>query len=439
MIEPAAEPRPGPHRNAHRSRLGDEVLHDQEVADETQLPDHADLVLEALADAFVDRAVAADRAFPAQLLEVHLRRTAVVGLEHRQVVDAELDADVAALGDRDRLLQCFRPIGERRGHLRPRLQEQLVRAHPEALRIRDGLAAADAQHDVLRQPVVGLQVVHVVGGDARDAQLLAKRAQSPRDLALLLVAGLGDLEEEVVGAEQFAQLQGRRARASDVVLQHRRGDLRRHRARQGDDPFAVLLQHLEVDARPVAESLEPRAAGQLLQVVEALVVGCQQRQVERRVVGASRLLARAAGDVGRLAEDRFDLLLLAGLQELDCAEQVAVVGQRQRRLAVLCRGADQRADFRRRRQQAVVRAHVQVDEGRRLGHRGDTLRGGGRRASPFSGRRCATSDRQRRRRGCRPGDRLRRSARRPARSARRCGSRCRTCGSGRARTAPPVA
>jgi hypothetical protein len=322
----------------------------------------------------VDRAVAADGALGADALEERVRPRPVFGLEHRQVVDAELDVDVAALGDGDGVRQRLGPVHERRCHLRARLQEQLLAAHAEALRVRDGLAAADAQHDVLRQPVLGLEVVHVVGGDARDAEFLAERAQRAGDLLLLLVAGLGDLEEEVVGAEQLAQLVGGALGSDGVALQHLRADLRRHRARKRDDAPAVRLQDLQVDARPVAEALEPRATGELLQVVEALVVLRQQRQVVGRVVGAGRLPAGLAGDVGRLPDDRLDLLVLAGLEELDRAEQVAVVGQRKGRLAVRCRRLDEAADLARRREQAVVRAHVQVDERRRLGHGQPTLR-----------------------------------------------------------------
>jgi hypothetical protein len=54
-----------------------------------------------------------------------------------------------------------------------------------------------------------------------------------------------------------------------------------------------------------------------------------------------------AGDVGRLPDDGLDLLALAGLEELDGAEQVAVVGQRHRGLAVRGRGGDEVADLGR--------------------------------------------------------------------------------------------
>lgn len=192
---------------------------------------------------------------------------------------------------------------------------------------------------------------------------LAEFAQHLCDLALAFKPRLRDLEEEVVLAEQFAEAQRGIASPLQVVLLDRGGDLRGDRARQRDQTLAVVLQHFEVDARAVAQALEPRAAREFLQVVEALVVRRQQRQVEGRVVGAGRLLARLAGDVGRLPDDGFDLLAFAGLEELDGAEQVAVVGQRHRGLAVRGRRGDEIADLRRGREQAVVRAHMQVAEG----------------------------------------------------------------------------
>src|SRR3989304_2682149 len=59
-------------------------------------------------------------------------------------------------------------VGEERGHVLGALHPQLgVVDHLQAVLRVDGLAALDADHDVLRLGVLGMDVVEVVRGDQR--------------------------------------------------------------------------------------------------------------------------------------------------------------------------------------------------------------------------------------------------------------------------------
>src|SRR5262249_55916150 len=75
-------------------------------------------------------------------------------------------------------------------------------------------------------------------------------------------------------------------------------------------------------------------------------------------------------DVEFAAEDRLNARRPGVLVEVDCAEQVAVVGQRDGGEFELASPLDQTAEPRSAVEEAVLRVDVQVDEGALSRHRG---------------------------------------------------------------------
>src|SRR3989441_12722618 len=70
----------------------------------------------------------------------------------------------------------------------------------------------------------------------------------------------------------------------------------------------------------------------------------------------------ARGHVELAAQDRLDAGLLGGQVEVDGAEEVAVIGERQRRELELLRALDELLELRRAVEQAVLGMDGQVDE-----------------------------------------------------------------------------
>ena len=93
---------------------------------------------------------------------------------------------------------------------------------------------------------------------------------------------------------------------------------------------------------------------------------------QREVVALDLALAdRAVVDEVRLeAEDRLDVVLLAGLEQLDRAVHHAVVGEAERRLAELGRAGGELVDLARAVEQRVLGVDVQVGAGGRAHGRG---------------------------------------------------------------------
>ena len=137
---------------------------------------------------------------------------------------AELDLDVGALGDPQRVVARLGHLGEELAHLGRGLQVVLVAVELEAVGVAHERPGLHAQQRVVRLVVLAVGVVAVVGGQQR-------RADPPGDLEQLRVGAVlvGDavvlqLDEEVVAAEDVLQpgglLDGLGLVALEQRLQH---------------------------------------------------------------------------------------------------------------------------------------------------------------------------------------------------------------------------
>ena len=239
-----------------------------------------------------------------------------------------------------------------------------------------GRAGVDAEQVLLGGRVLLVDVVGVVGREQRDLQVLGQPEQAVADAVLQGEVVVHQLHEVAVATEDVLVvgrgLAGRVVVAVAQVHLHLAG-----RAAGGrDDALAVLGQQLAVDAGVLEEPVAPGAGAQPEEVVHALGGLREQGHVGvgaavRDVVGAAVVevdaLALEAADVGggvRLhADDRLDARRLGRLVELVGAEDVAVVGHRDRRHPQLRDPLRQRAQARGPVEHGVLGVHVQVDEG----------------------------------------------------------------------------
>ena len=176
-----------------------------------------------------------------------------------------------------------------------------------------------------------VDVVEVVGGDERKADLGRQAEELLVEAALLGEAVVLQLEEEVARPQDLGVATGGGARLLPVVGGEGAGDLPVEAGRQPDQALGETGQVVAVDARLVVVAVDVGVGDEAAEVAIAGPVLRQQDQVEGLGVGLSLLLRhRAAGDVGLHPDDRLDPGGPAGLVEGDRAVEGAVVGEGER-------------------------------------------------------------------------------------------------------------
>ena len=246
----------------------------------------------------------------------------------------------------------------------------------EAFRVVDVGAGLHAEEGVVRHGVGSPAVMAVVGGDER-------RADGPCDVdehrvgaMLICKPVILQLDEEVLGTEDVLQPARERLRLALLTgkqgLQHDTAEA----ARGDDEPGVVAFEQLPVDAGLVVVALEIGGGRELDEVAVALGRLGEDGQVVvellTSVALAPGVVDPAAPDrpvepgvgrhVGLGPDDRGDSLLTALLVEVENAVHVAVIGDCERRLAVLARSADDVADPRGTVEHRVLGMGVQVNE-----------------------------------------------------------------------------
>ena len=371
-------------------RVPDDVPGDEEVRGEAHVSDDLQLVGQTIDDGVGERvAPPLPGALERQVLEVGV----VVGeaLGQREIGElrlAELDLDVAAFGDQERVVARRRNLTKEVTHLAGGLHVVLGAVEPEPLLVAHQRAGLHAQQCVVRHRIVLAGVVAVVRGQQRRTQLL-RQADELRVGALLLGnAVVLEFDEQVVPAEDVLEAPGPLPGPFVVVGEERLEDLAAETARGGDEPLAVVGENLPVDPGLVVVALEERPAGYLDQVpiaggilgqegqvvVElAPALGLTAGVVESATAGGS-FAARLVRHVRLGAQHRLDSLLPALPVEVDDPVHVAVIGDADRRLAVRDRSRHDVLDPGRSVQQRILGVDVEVAEGIGHGTRGPTQR-----------------------------------------------------------------
>ncbi|MEZ5081244.1 MAG: hypothetical protein R2878_11435 [Thermoleophilia bacterium] len=218
----------------------------------------------------------------------------------------------------------------------------------------------------MRLGVVLARVVRVARGHHRLPGVLRELRELGVDPSLDVEARVLDLDVDVVRAEDLHESVELATRSGQVVLTDQAADGSRQAARQGDDPVGVLGHQLVVDARAAVVALEVPLRAELDEVVVALRVLGEQRDV--RAMLAARTSVAIGNQVRLEADDRRDAALACLAVQLDGAAHDAVVGQRRRRLAQLLHAIQQPVDTAGSIQDGVVGVDVEVRERSLAGH-----------------------------------------------------------------------
>ena len=141
-----------------------------------------------------------------------------------------------------------------------------------------------------------------------------------------------------------------------------------------DQPFAVLLQQVLIDAGARKDSASPHSAemtdaGELDQISVTNCVLGQNHQVVTLLLLRLRVVDRAIDHVHLVADDRLEIRALAELEQLDGAVHDAVVCQGDGRHAQLLSPLHHRWKLRSPIQEAVIAVVMEGDKshGLRLG------------------------------------------------------------------------
>ena len=223
--------------------------------------------------------------------EVAQVRVLVVTLWHgerRQDRLAELDLDVGALSDEQRVVARVGQLAEDVAHLGRRLDVEVVAVELEALGVGLEHAGLHAQQRVVGLGVFLVRVVAVVGGEQRRLQPAGDLEQRLEDPHVVFDAVILELDEEVVAAEHVLEARGRLERGLLLPREDELRDESAEAAARGRDALVMALEQLPVGARLVVVAVEEGLARDLDEVAVALVGLREHREVEDLVLGALR-------------------------------------------------------------------------------------------------------------------------------------------------------
>ena len=362
--------RAAPRTHRHLPPLGpvDEVLDDEEVAGEVHGPDDPHLGLEPLpVEVPVVGVLALDLLeSPLETLLRQLAQPVVLGdavgqLEAGQVAAAQLELDVAHLGDAHRVGDGLLVLGQGGQHVVRRGHEEPVGLVVQAARVGEGLVGRDAHEDLVRLRVAAVHVVCIGGGHQRDALALGELGQPGVHLQLLGHAVRLHLQEEAAGLEDVAVLPGGGAGPVHVALVGEPRDLAAQAGGEPDEPLGVLAQQGLVDAGVVVEPLGVGHGGEVAEVGPALGVPGQEDEVAAHPLAAV-LPSLGAGDVGLHAQDGLHPGRPGVPVEVHGAEEVAVVGDGHGVHAPLLHRPGQVADADGAVEEGVEAVQVEMDE-----------------------------------------------------------------------------
>jgi len=361
---------PRPDGDLLPARPVDEIPDDQEVGGEVHPLDHLELALEALQHRRGGIRVAAPDPLVAELAEVLHPALAVGGAVLGDPVDLlpllvlEVELERALLGDLDGAPERVGELLEGGGHLLLRLEVEFAGGEPHPLRVVERLPRLYAEEHVVGEGVVAPHVVDVVGGQQRQPEAARDPGEFAINPRLLLDAVVVDLEVEVPGGEDVAELPGGALRPGGVAPEDPGGDLPLQAGARPDQAAAHRGEQLLVDARLVVEPLEVGARGEREEVPVPVEVLGEEEEMERRVLAPRRLPLEAApgGDIHLLADDRLHPPRHRLAVELQGPAHETVVGEGEGGHPQGARTFDEVGEAAGPVEEAVLAVHVQVGE-----------------------------------------------------------------------------
>ncbi len=247
-----------PDRDPVAPRKGDEVGDDQEVVGKPHLAHGLQLELQALGQLRGDLVVAPFETDLAELDEIAERVATLRRRELRQQDPAELDLDVAAVGDLERATHGVVVTGEVERHLVGRLEIELVRPELPVVRVLERVTRLDAEERLVRVGVCRVEVVHVARGDEREAALRGQARKRLEDRLLDVEVPVLELDVGVVAAEDLLQPVELHLGVAHPCFGDRLGDAAGEAAGEHDQPGARTAR--AAPSRPADGSSTPRGS-----------------------------------------------------------------------------------------------------------------------------------------------------------------------------------
>ena len=315
-----------------QTRPVDIVPDDQKVIGEPHLDDDAQLVFDALFDRIGDIFVAFGKPLPRQPRKIIGRGGTVVGGVERDKRGIP-DGRPVGFEVENRLLYFIGDhagIGNRLGHIIEQLRHLVARLHIKfvrfklhALGIGKRFFRLNTQQDILRLPVLFIDIVNVVGCDKLNVQL-------PRDLNqlrnyLLFFGDIVILDFDVKILPEHLFHFPRPFLCAVVIAVHQQ---LRHSSRKAggkaDHSFVVLFQQLIVDPRLAVKSVDIRKRIQLDDIfIPRLVFGKHDNMLR---LGTRPLVEIIVRGVKLAADDIFDSFFDALLRKIEGGVHIAVIG-----------------------------------------------------------------------------------------------------------------
>ena len=348
-----------------------EVGDDQVVDVEAHLVDGFQLALFA----FLDIGVAG--ALGIEALDAQLGQVAEVGFIGKplwdgqvgQVIGGVFEVHFAHFGDAQSVVEgAGRQVDEGAEgvfHLGAALEEVGAVAHAHAVLLADLDAGLDAEEDVMRAAVLLAHIVHVVGGDQLQAELLG-----PGDQGLVDGDQVGDrvflqLDKEIVAAEDIDIPAEALIGFFFSALVEQLRDLGAEAAGGADNPFGVRGQKFVVHARAIIVAAKLGVGCDLEHVAIAHHVFGEQEQVVVFLIQLGVAAAHGAtvdGLIGFDADEGADALFFAGAVEFNGAMHDAMIGQSQGGLAEAFCFFDEVFDASKTIEEGVLGMDVEVDK-----------------------------------------------------------------------------
>ena len=272
---------------------------------------------------------------------------------------------IAAFGNIQRARQHRRRIFENLRHLRMTLHKELVAVELHSVGVLNRLAGLYADHHVLGMRIVLAEVVAVIGGDQRQAEILLQLKEAGMDAVLHRETLILDLEVEILLSENIAERAGCPPGRLVVPFHQPLRHLALQTARESDQPLRMVRQKLLADARFVIEATQRCLGGYSGQIPVALFVLGEHQQV---VIGiafrrsALDVVVVFLADVQFAAHDRFDARRLGRIHEMHGSKDVAVIGHSDRGHAEFLHAVNEFLDVAGAIEHRVVSVQVQVNE-----------------------------------------------------------------------------
>ena len=239
----------------------------------------------------------------------------------------ELDLHVAPIRNTLGILHGLPGIGEKPLHLFFALDEILPALIAHAVIVGQALARLEAKQNVMRISILRIGIMHVVGANQRNVQLLAHPKELRVDDPLLRDAVVLKLQEVIPLAKAVLILL--RALSGLVIqaLLDISGHLARKTCGQRNDALMIFLKHLKIHAGLIIIPFREALAHDLCQIRIALVILREQHQMIIPFLTAGLLLVKAGirRHVNLTAKDGLDPRLLRRAIKIDHAIHHAVI------------------------------------------------------------------------------------------------------------------